>query len=114
LHSATGKLNHLDVCMKRIALLCAVVAVMLGAMSSSAFASSSSCSTYNPQNCSNKTTSTPTATSPATTTTPTTTKPITTTSTLPFTGADVGLLVLGGALLCAGGLGVRRLSRRFD
>ncbi len=116
LRPATGKLNHPDVFMKRFALLGAVLFVLLGATSSSAVAASSSCSTYNPQNCSSKTTTTSTNTSPTTTSTTTTTATgtTTTTSTLPFTGADVGLLVLGGALLCLGGFGIRQLSRRFE
>ena len=106
--------------MKRTALLGALLFVLLLALPGSTLASSSSCQTYNPQNCKTTTTSTaPTTTTATTTSTPTATvEPATTTSatssSLPFTGVDVGLLVAGGLLLCAGGLAVRRLSRRFE
>ena len=84
--------------MKRtLALVIGVVALMLpgGAFA----ASSATCQAYNPQTCATSANSTTQATS---------------TSTLPFTGLNVGLLVLGGGTLLGAGLVVRRLSRRFD
>jgi hypothetical protein len=60
-------------------------------------ADSSQCQAYNPQLC------------PVVTTVPTTP-----TSTLPFTGLDVALLVAGGLLLVGAGLVVRVASRRLQ
>jgi hypothetical protein len=87
--------------MKRIATLIATVALLV--LPSAAFASgSSTCQSYNQQLC-QVASNTATDTSPSTTTTRA--------STLPFTGLDVGLLVVGGGVLLTAGLVVRRLSR---
>ena len=115
--------------MKRTALLGALLFVLMLALPGLTLASSS-CQTYNPQNCKKTTTTTPTpattittaptaptttsSTQPTSTTTTIVTTTPTTTSSLPFTGADVGLLLAGGLILCAGGFVVRRVSRRFE
>jgi hypothetical protein len=69
---------------------------------SAAFASSSTCQNYNPQDCSiqSNTAARTTASTPASTSQ----------GTLPFTGLDVVLLAAGGATLLGAGLCVRRLS----
>jgi hypothetical protein len=112
--------------MKRI-LMVLVVAVAL-AIPNGALAASS-CPAYQPTTCGTvggTTTGTTgaTTTTTAATTTPSvgttteaaeTTTPVTTESsegTLPFTGLDVALLVIGGGTLLGAGLVVRRLSRR--
>ncbi len=38
--------------------------------------------------------------------------PLSTTGTLPFTGVDLAVVSVGGALVLAGGLGLRRLGRK--
>jgi hypothetical protein len=85
--------------MKRIAILAVGVALMLPTM---ALASGSpTCQAYNPQLCSvnsSKVTSTPTDAA----------------STLPFTGLNVGLLVVGGGALLGAGFVMRRFSRRLN
>jgi hypothetical protein len=89
--------------MKRILMLIACVALLV--LPSAALASSSStCQSYNAQLCNvaGNTNSKTTATSPTSTAT---------SSTLPFTGLDVGLLVAGGGVLLGAGLIVRRFSR---
>lgn len=83
--------------MKRIATLAVGIALMLPGVASAA---SSTCQAYNPQTC-----TVPPATA---------TRAVSTAGTLPFTGLDVALLALGGGTLLAGGLVVRRLSRRLD
>jgi hypothetical protein len=80
--------------MKRIAILAAAIALMLPG---SALANSSTCQAYNPQTC--VVSNGPTAS---------------TSSTLPFTGINVGLLAAGGATLVGAGLIVRRFSRRVS
>lgn len=96
--------------MKRIALLAVGVALMLPAM---ALASGSpTCQAYNPQLCSvnaNKVTATPTVSGTTAATTATTAA-----STLPFTGLNVGLLVVGGGALLGAGFVMRRFSRRLN
>jgi hypothetical protein len=91
--------------MKRIAMLVVSAALLVGP--SAAFASSSTCQSYNAQICNvaSNTNSRTTATSPTATTSA---------STLPFTGLDVGLLVAGGGTLLGAGLVVRRLSRGIE
>ena len=88
--------------MRRIATL--VVAIALLAPASALAASSSTCQAYNPQTCSvsgvTQSTGEPTATPSA--------------GTLPFTGLDVVLLLVGGGTLLGAGFVVRRLSRRLD
>jgi hypothetical protein len=84
--------------MKRtLALVIGVVALMLPGAAMAA--SSATCQAYNPQTCSTNANSTVAST---------------TSSTLPFTGLNVGLLVLGGGTLLGAGLVVRKLSHRFD
>jgi hypothetical protein len=84
--------------MRRIATL-AVIALL--ALPAAAFAASgsSTCQAYNPETCG------PTQISR---TTPTQS------GTLPFTGLDVVLLVVGGGTLLGAGFVVRRVSRRLD
>ena len=86
--------------MKRtLALVIGVVALMLPG---AAFAAgSATCQAYNPQTCSTNANSTVQATTA-------------TAKTLPFTGLNVGLLVLGGGTLLGAGLVVRRLSRNVE
>jgi hypothetical protein len=90
--------------MKRIVILVATVALL--ALPGAAFASgSSTCQSYNAQLCNvasntNSRTTATTATNTA--------------STLPFTGLDVGLLIVGGGALLGAGLLVRRLSREVE
>jgi hypothetical protein len=86
--------------MKRIAatLVSATVLFALALSGSALAAGSSACQAYNPQLCSVSTTST---TSPSS-------------STLPFTGVDVALLVAGGIVLLGAGFVVRVASRRVS
>jgi hypothetical protein len=92
--------------MRRIAILAIGVALMLPAM---ALASGSpTCQAYNPQLCSvnsSKVTTTPTNSGTTATTAA---------STLPFTGLNVGLLVVGGGALLGAGFVMRRFSRRLN
>ncbi|MGO9973698.1 MAG: hypothetical protein ACLP01_13020 [Solirubrobacteraceae bacterium] len=81
--------------MKRLAILITGLALALS-VASSAMAQSSTCQAYN--NCSATTTS----------------EVSSTTSTLPFTGLDVALLLAGGVGLLGTGLVVRRISRRIN
>jgi hypothetical protein len=83
--------------MKRIATLLAAVAILLMAPSA-ALAQSSTCQAYNPQLCSSVSSGEETSSS----------------ATLPFTGIDVTLLVVGGAGLLGAGIVVRRLSRNLS
>jgi hypothetical protein len=85
--------------MKRtLALVIGVIALMLpgGALA----ASSATCQAYNPQTCSTNANSTVQATTKS--------------SQLPFTGLNVGLLVLGGGALLGAGLVTRKLSGRLN
>jgi hypothetical protein len=92
--------------MKRIVTLAVGVVLALALLVPSlALASgSSSCQTYNPQNC------TPNNT---TTGVPESTTATVSSQTLPFTGLDVALLVVGGGVLLGAGLVVRRASRHL-
>lgn len=79
--------------MKRmIALLCVVFALAIPA--SALATGGSSCQTYNPQLCGSVGGTR-----------------VSDTTTLPFTGINVGLLALGGVTLLGAGLMVRRLAR---
>jgi hypothetical protein len=86
--------------MKLIAALIATIALVLPA--SALAAGGSTCSAYNPQDCT------------VDSTTASQTTAATSASTLPFTGLDVVLLAAGGAVLLAGGLVVRRFSRDLN
>jgi hypothetical protein len=107
--------------MKRFSILM-VGAVLAFSVSGTALASGggSTCQSYNPQTCSvisttTTRTTTPTTSSTTPTSTATSTSPATTAAvasgTLPFTGLDVGLLLVGGGVLLGTGLLVRRFSR---
>lgn len=86
--------------MKRVATLIAVIASL--ALPSMALAvGSSTCSAYNPQDC------TPVSTNVSASQTLSSSSA----STLPFTGLDVVLLAAGGSALLGAGLVVRRFSR---
>jgi hypothetical protein len=94
--------------MKGIVILAAGVALMMPAMALAQ--GSPTCQAYNPQLCSvnsNKVTATPTTSAAGTTAT-------TAASTLPFTGLNIGLLVLGGGALLGAGFVMRRFSRRLN
>ena len=73
-----------------------VVGIILLLPGSALAAGSSTCQAYNPQSCP------PDGGTPVNT------------STLPFTGLDVVLLLAGGGTLLAAGFAVRRISRRLD
>ena len=81
---------------QRLAVLI-IGALLAVSVASNAAADSSTCQTYSPQTC----------------TTVSTTGSVTTSS-LPFTGLDVGLLLAGGAGLLGTGLVLRTLSRRIN
>jgi hypothetical protein len=86
--------------MRRIATLAATLALL--ATAPAVAQASSTCQAYNPQTCkiisSNQST---TATDPAD-------------GTLPFTGIDAALLVVGGGTMVGVGFAMRRLARRVD
>lgn len=69
------------------------VLVVLAVAPSAAFADGSQCQTYNPQTCQSLTSRS---------------------GALPFTGIDVGLLVVGGGALLSVGFVLRRLTRRLN
>jgi hypothetical protein len=83
--------------MKRFSALVGVLAVF-ALMAPSIASASSTCQAYSPQLCGSVTTTTSATSS----------------STLPFTGLDVVLLVAGGGTLLGAGFVVRRMSRRLD
>jgi hypothetical protein len=89
--------------MKRIATVLVALSVMLAP--GSALAQSSTCQAYNPQLCnvSSGTKGTPSAA----------TSGVTSTGRLPFTGLDVGLLVVGGGVLLVVGVIVRTRIKRL-
>jgi hypothetical protein len=90
--------------MKRITALVGVLGVLALLAPGASLASSSTCQAYNPQLCSsvnNDSTSNGSGSSNAS-------------SSLPFTGLDVVLLVAGGGTLLGAGFVVRRLSRRLQ
>jgi hypothetical protein len=92
--------------MKRIVMLAAMVGALV--LPGAAFASgSSTCHSYSAELCQ---VVGDTTASQATTTSTTATSA----GTLPFTGLDVGLLVVGGAVLLGAGLVVRRFSRETE
>jgi hypothetical protein len=91
--------------MKRFAALVGVLGLLAVGLPSAALASST-CQAYNPQLCSsvgsnNASTGSGTGAANAS-------------STLPFTGLDVVLLVAGGGTLLAAGFVVRKMSRRLN
>jgi hypothetical protein len=90
--------------MKRIAVLLGVLALM--APSVALAEGSSSCQTYSPELCS--------SVDASNSGTPGTSATTNTASTLPFTGLDVVLLVVGGGALLSAGFVVRRVSRRLN
>ena len=95
--------------MKRISALAGVLAILVLAVPSLAMASST-CQGYGSQTCSsvgNGNVSSGTASNNASTS-------ASSAGTLPFTGLDVALLVVGGGTLLGAGFVVRRLSRRLD
>lgn len=104
--------------MKRIATIIVGLALLLP--STALAASSSTCQSYSQKVCNvsavtqtnGPTGASTAATAASNTTTPTSTS--TSSSSLPFTGLDVGLLVVGGALLLGTGMFVRRASRRLS
>jgi hypothetical protein len=77
--------------MKRIVLLALMVALVLPGAALAR--GSSTCLAYNPQLCN---------------------VPSEPNGTLPFTGLDTTLLILGGGTLLGAGLVIRRMSRRLD
>ncbi len=76
----------------------ATLVVCLALLAPSTALASSACEAYNPQTCTSVSTSTSSGSK----------------GTLPFTGLDAVLLLVGGGTLLATGFGVRRLSRRLD
>ncbi len=96
--------------MKRLTVLLTIAVLALSA--ASAMASSSTCQTYN--TCSTTTQTATTTLSSGSGAEQVQTTPTAATSTLPFTGMDVALLIAGGVALLGGGLVVRRLSRRSN
>jgi hypothetical protein len=92
--------------MKKLATFVASALLVLAILlPGAASAQSSTCQAYNPQTCGVTTT---------TSTSPTGTVSSVTTSTLPFTGLDIALLVAGGVVLMGAGFLVRVASRRLS
>jgi hypothetical protein len=92
--------------MKRFSALVGIVGLLALIAPGMAVANSSTCQGYNNQTC-NSVSSGSTGTGPGSTTA------TTSAGTLPFTGLDVALLVIGGGALLGAGFVVRRLSRRL-
>jgi hypothetical protein len=91
--------------MKRISALVGVLGLLALFAPSGAFASST-CQAYNPQLCTSVGSNTASNGSNSASNN--------SSSTLPFTGLDVVLLVAGGGTLLGAGFVVRRLSRRLN
>jgi hypothetical protein len=91
--------------MSRIAVLAASLALLVSAPALAQ--ASSTCNAYNPQTC--KLAGSQQSTSPSSSSTADASD-----RSLPFTGLDAVLLVVGGGAMVALGLGVRRLARRVD
>jgi hypothetical protein len=88
--------------MRRIATLAASLALLVPATALAQ--AGSTCQTYNPQTCNSISLSTTNDGSKASSSD----------GTLPFTGLDALLLVVGGGTMIGVGFGVRRLSRRLN
>ena len=95
--------------MKRISALVGVLGVLALAIPSFALAASSTCQAYGPQTCSSVSNN-----NVSTGSSPGSSSEANSGSTLPFTGLDLGLILVGGGTLLAAGFVVRRLSRRVN
>jgi hypothetical protein len=93
--------------MKRLAAFMTVMLLALSVAGTAWAANSSDCQAYNTCSTTTAVTTTPSPSVGATTTTAAAT-------TLPFTGMDVGLLLLGGVGLLGAGFAVRRFARRLN
>ena len=98
--------------MKRLLTLIIGLTLALSLLGGTVASASSTCQAYNTQTCQNGTSTTVTTT-PTDSETPTATATATS-STLPFTGLDIGVLLVGGVALLGAGLVVRRISRRIN
>jgi hypothetical protein len=100
--------------MKRITTAVVVGLALLVVPASALAAGSSTCQAYNAQTC-NVSALTQSRTEPVSTVASTTTATTAaSSSSLPFTGLDVGLLAVGGVVLVGSGLLVRRASSRLN
>ncbi|HUA70462.1 MAG TPA: hypothetical protein VMA96_05260 [Solirubrobacteraceae bacterium] len=100
--------------MKRITALVGVLGVLALAIPSIALGSST-CQAYGPQTCDSVSSGTSgTGSGSGTPGSTTVTTAVNSSGTLPFTGLDVVLLVVGGGALLSAGFVVRRLSRRLN
>jgi hypothetical protein len=100
--------------MRRIAILAVGIALLLP---SAALGQSSTCQAYNGETCPVLTNRPPSDAGTPTSTTSNTTvtqAPVRSSGTLPFTGIDVVLLVVGGGVLLSAGFMVRRFSHRLN
>ncbi|HTP20004.1 MAG TPA: hypothetical protein VMJ65_10400 [Solirubrobacteraceae bacterium] len=93
--------------MKRFSALVGIITALALMVPASALASSSTCQGYSQQTCGSVNSGT-SGTGPGSTTA------TTASGSLPFTGLDVVLLVVGGGALLSAGFVVRRLSRRLN
>jgi hypothetical protein len=93
--------------MKRFSALVGILGVLMLIAPGMALASSATCQAYSGKSCESVGVSTG-GNGPGSTT------PTTSSGTLPFTGLDVVLLVVGGGALLSAGFVVRRLSRRLN
>jgi len=98
--------------MKRITALVGVLGVLALAVPSIALGIST-CQAYGPQTCDSVSSGT-SGTGSGTPGSTTVTTAVNSSGTLPFTGLDVVLLVVGGGALLSAGFVVRRLSRRLN
>ena len=94
--------------MKRFSALVGLLGVLMLIAPGMALASSSSCQAYSNKSCESVGANTSGGNGPGSTTA------TTSAGTLPFTGLDVVLLVVGGGALLSAGFVVRRLSRRLN